>query len=156
AGGRPDRRGATVGIEESKAIVRRYLEEVWNQGRLAAIEELVAPTFVLHDNPYAAALPGPAGVRQIYAEQSAGFPGQHYTIEDIFAEGDRVAVRATFRFTHGVALAGAPPTGKRVAVRDINLYRVMDGKIVEQWWAYDVAGMLQQLGVAPPSESSGR
>src|SRR5215467_11913339 len=135
-----------MGIEDNKAIVRRYLEEVWNHGHLAAIDELVAPTFVLHDNPYAEDRPGPAGVRQIYAEQIAGFPDQHYVIEDIFAEGDRVAVRATFRFTHGVALAGAPPTGKRVAVRDINLYRVVDGKIVEQWWAYDVAGLLQQLG----------
>jgi steroid delta-isomerase-like uncharacterized protein len=145
-----------VGIEENKAIVRRYLEEVWNQGRLAAIDELVAPTFVLHDNPYVANLPGPAGVRQIFTEQSASFPDQHYTIEDVFAEGDRVAVRATFRFTHRVAVAGAAPTGKRVAVRDINLYRVVGGKIVEQWWAYDASGMLQQLGVAPPSESDKR
>jgi steroid delta-isomerase-like uncharacterized protein len=145
-----------MGIEENKAIVRRYLEEVWNQGHLAAIDELVAPGFVLHDNPYAADLPGPMGVRQIYAEQCAGFPDQHYTIEDIFAEGDRVAVRATFRFTHRVAVVGAAPTGRRIAVRDINLYRVVDGKLVEQWWAYDVSSMLQQLGVASPSESEER
>jgi steroid delta-isomerase-like uncharacterized protein len=140
-----------MGVEENKAVVRRYLEEVWNQGRLAAIDELVAPTFVLYDNPYSDNAPGPAGVRQLYAQQSAGFPDQHYTIEDIFAEGDRVAVRATFRFTHRVAVAGAPPTGKRIAVRDVNLCRVVDGRIAEQWWAYDVSGMLEQLGVRFPS-----
>src|SRR5437763_1246412 len=112
-----------MGAEENKAVVRRYLEEVWNQGRLAAIDELVAPTFVLHDNPYPDDRPGPEGVRQVYAQQSASFPDQHYRIEDIFGEGDKVTVRATFCFTHRVAVAGAPPTGKRIATRDLNIYR---------------------------------
>jgi steroid delta-isomerase-like uncharacterized protein len=134
-----------VAAEENKRIVRRYLEEVWNQGQLALVDELVAPGFVLHDNPYLDDAPGPEGVRKAYAQQSASFPEQHYRIEDMFAEADRVAVRATYNFTHGVGVAGVPPTGRRIAVRDINLYRVVDGQLVEQWWAYDVAGMLEQL-----------
>jgi steroid delta-isomerase-like uncharacterized protein len=134
-----------MATEENKRIIRRYLEEVWNHGRLAVVDELVAPGFVLHDNPYPDDLPGPAGVRQAYAQQSASFPEQHYIIEDIFAEADRVAVRATFCFTHSVDVDGVPPTGRRIAVRDINLYRVVGGQLVEQWWAYDVSGMLERL-----------
>jgi steroid delta-isomerase-like uncharacterized protein len=147
--------GLSVAVEANKAVVRRYLEEVWNQGHLAAIDELVAPTFVLHDNPYPDDAPGPAGVRSAYAQQSASFPDQHYAIEDIFAEGDKVAVRATYSFTHRVAVAGVSPTGQRIAVRDINLYRVVDRQIVEQWWAYDVDGMIRQLGVPADSEQAG-
>jgi steroid delta-isomerase-like uncharacterized protein len=145
-----------VSAEANKAVVRRYLEEVWNQGNLAAIDELVAPTFVLHDNPYPDDAPGPAGVRSAYAQQSASFPDQHYTIEDIFAEGEKVTVRATYSFTHRTEVAGVPPTGKRIAVRDLNVYRVVDQQIAEQWWAYDVAGMLQQLGVSSGTEQAGR
>ena len=134
-----------MSVEENKAIVRRYLEEVLNQGRLAAIDELVAPNFVLHDNPYPDDAPGPAGVRNACVHQSASFPDQHYTIEDIFGEGDRIAVRATYHFTHSVEVAGVPPTGRRIAVRDLNLCRVVDRQLVEQWWAFDVSGMLEQL-----------
>ena len=73
-------------------------------------------------------------------------------LEDMIAEGDKVAVRFTLRGTHGGDLMGIPPTGKPVAVTGIDINRIADGKIAERWANFDALGLMQQLGVIPTPE----
>jgi predicted ester cyclase len=79
----------------------------------------------------------------------AGFPDGRTTIEDLIAEEDRVTKRWAYQGTHTHEWNGIPPTGKRVTVTGITIYRLEGGKIAECWWGYDVLGLLQQLEVAP-------
>jgi steroid delta-isomerase-like uncharacterized protein len=78
-----------------------------------------------------------------------GFPDFNLTVEDIVAEDDKVAKRWVFQGTHSGEFAGIPPTGKRVIMRGITLYRLTRGKVSELYWNYDVFGLLQQLGAIP-------
>jgi predicted ester cyclase len=77
------------------------------------------------------------------------FPDVRMTVEDGFAEGDKVVVRWTGRGAHTGELMGIPPTGKQVTVTGIDVYRVAGGKLVERWGEFDQMGMMQQLGVVP-------
>ena len=78
----------------------------------------------------------------------AAFPDGKFDIEDVLADGDRVAVRQTFRGTHNGDFLGIAPTGRKVAVSAMVVYRVLGRQIAECWWNADVLGLLQQLGVA--------
>jgi predicted ester cyclase len=134
--------------EENKAIVRRFVDVVQNAGDLTALDELAAPGYVNHSAP-----PGlPAdreGIKQMTAMFRQAFPDGRMTIEDMLAEGDRVATRKTFRGTHRGELLGIPPTGLPVAIGLIDIVRVVDGKVVESWSEVDNLHLLQQLGVHP-------
>lgn len=137
-----------ITIEDNKALVRRYLEEVFNQRNLAAIDEFLAPDQVDHTLP--ANLPATtAGTRQATAMFLRAVPDLRVTIEDIIADGDRVAVRFTSRGTQRGAFGPIPPTGRQIAVSSYLIARVADGKIVEQWGLDDQLGMLGQLGLIP-------
>ena len=139
-----------MSLEENKAVLRRYFEEVWNQGRLELLDELVAPSYENHD-PAVPGLPrGPEGLTPIIAGFRAAFPDLHVTIDDQIAEGDKVVTRYTMRGTHQGAFMGLPPTGKHMAVSGIQIERVVQGQIVEHWRKSDDLGMMQQLGALPP------
>jgi predicted ester cyclase len=129
----------------NKAIVRRYIEQVFNESRPDLIEEFLAQEFDSHTE----LAPGPEGVKQFYAMSVAAFPDQQTTIEDVIAEGDKVVVRATFRATHQGDLFGIPPTGRSVTMPWISIYRLANGKIVEHWYEDDQMGLMQQLGAVP-------
>ena len=88
-------------------------------------------------------------VKQIFAALRAGFPDFQTTIEDLIAEGDKVAGRISWQGTHKGELMGIPPTGKHVKVTEMQIYRMTNGKIVERWVESDVLGMMQQLGIIP-------
>jgi steroid delta-isomerase-like uncharacterized protein len=136
--------------EENKAVLRRYFEEVWNEGHLELLDELVAPSYENHD-PAVPGLPrGPQGLRPIIAAFRAAFPDLQVTIEDQIAEDDKVVTRYTMRGTHQGEFMGRPPTGKPMAVSGIQIERVVHGQIVEHWRKSDDLGMLQQLGALPP------
>jgi steroid delta-isomerase-like uncharacterized protein len=72
----------------------------------------------------------------------------HFTVEDLIAEGDKVVGRWTFRGTHRGDFMGIPPTGKKVSIMGIAIYRIARGKIAEAWVAWDAMGLMHQLGVA--------
>jgi steroid delta-isomerase-like uncharacterized protein len=135
--------------EENKAIVRRSFEEVWNQGKLVAADEIYDASFVAHGLGVELP-PGPEGFKQFVSVYRSAFPDLHFTIEDQFAEGDRVVVRWTARGTHKGELMGIPATGKPVVVTGIDIYHIHSGKAVESWANWDALGMMQQLGVIPP------
>ena len=130
----------------NKAGIQRYIEEVWNKGNLAVAEEVFAPTFVDHDPRY----PGIVSLdhlKQFFTAFRAAFPDLRTNVEDLLAEGDKVLLRYSWTGTHKGEFLGIAPTGKRVMVMGLALYRFADGKVVEAWANADDLGLLRQLGV---------
>ncbi len=95
-----------MSVEEHKAIARRLYEEVWNQGNLAAANELLAPTYVAHDPGTPGRPNGIEGEQQTASLYRSAFPDLHFTLEDVLAEGDEVAVRFTASSTHPQSVDG--------------------------------------------------
>ena len=139
-----------MSLESNKLLAQRVWEEVWHQGQLSRIDDLFTTDFVRHD-PGGRELQGTEQNRQFIGSLRAAFPDVHYTVEDQIAEGDKVVVRYRFRGTHLGAFQGMPPTGKQVTYTGILIYRIVDGKIAEQWTEFDLLGLLRQLGVLPNS-----
>lgn len=135
--------------EENKAIIQSAVE-AFNQGDIEAVDRLFAPDYVDHD-PSRASLPsGPESVRQAWSMLRAAFPDFRVTVDDMIAEGDRVAVRGVASGTHRGELMGIPPTGKRVRVALIDINHIENGRLVERWGETDMLGMMRQLGAIPP------
>lgn len=132
-------------VEESITLVRRMYEEGWNQGKLEIIDEICAPDY-LGVGPYGDER-GPESVKRGVANRRSAFPDIHVTIEDVFAAGDKVVARLTFRGTHQGEFQGVQPTNKEVTWSGIWIYRVANGKFIERWHNYDMLGLMQQLGV---------
>ncbi len=145
---RPRRRAATP---TPRAVVRR-LHEIWTTGDLDAVPEVYAPDFVGHF-PESSHLPrrlGLDGAREGIRRAKTAFPDWREDVEEMVAEGNRVVTRYTSHGTHRGRFSGAPdlaPTGRAIAVREMSLYRVAKGKVVEQWCLLDERHRLQQLGV---------
>jgi steroid delta-isomerase-like uncharacterized protein len=137
-----------MSAEKNKTLVRHFVEEVQSAGNIDAIDELCSPEFVNHSAP-----PGvPSnceGVKQLTAMFRQAFPDSYFTVEDMIAEGEKVATRKTFHGTHQGTFMGIPPTGQQVSIGLIDVVRVADGKVVEHWSMGDNLGMMQQLGVIP-------
>ena len=137
-----------MSTEENKALMRRLYEEVWNQGNMATVDELLAADYVLHDPAHQ--VRGPEGFKAYVSAFRAAFPDLYATVEDQVAEDDRAAMRFSVIATHKGEFQGIPPTGKQITLSGINIQRFVDGKIAENWVSLDALGMLQQLGVIPP------
>jgi steroid delta-isomerase-like uncharacterized protein len=132
----------------NRAVVRRLYEEAFNRGRLEVLDELAGPDFVSHNAPGAPA-PGAEGVKATVTMTRARFPDRRYELQDVLAEGDRVAVRWEMRGTNTGQHPGAPPpTGRPVVVSGFAFYRLEGGLLREQWAAVDRLDILQQLGQA--------
>jgi predicted ester cyclase len=128
-------------------------EEGMNQKKLDVFDEVLAPTYVNYNFPTPA--PGPEGFKLVLGMFLQAFPDIHETTEDVIAEGDKVAARGYFTGTHNGEFMNIPATGKQVRVPYIAMYRVENGKIVENWVQMDMLGMTQQLGVIPQPEQAG-
>jgi steroid delta-isomerase-like uncharacterized protein len=137
-----------MSTEDNKNLVRRYMEVDVNEANIEAANELVTRDFLFHF-PGSPAPMDRAGLAQTTLLFHAGFPDQHTTVDDILAEGDKVAARFTFRGTQTGAFQGIPPTGKAVTMNGMAIWRIADGKIAEHWVLFDALGMMQQLGVIP-------
>lgn len=131
--------------ERNKAQVRRVIEEIYNRGDLAVVDEVTVDDLVIHAS--SGDIRGREGVKQYVAALRAGFPDLHLTIEDQIAEGDMVVTRWTARGTHEGAFQGIAPTGHAVCVAGTDIDRIVDGRTVECWAHVDELGMMQQLGV---------
>lgn len=141
---------------ENKAIARRFVQEGFNTGNLAAVGEYIGPNFVNHD-PGTPPLPsGPEGYKQLVTMYRTAYPDLHLSVEDLLAEGDKVVVRWTARGTNTGELMGISPTGKQITVTGISIFAITGGKVVEQRTTWDTLGMLQQLGVVPKPGQGGK
>lgn len=135
----------------NKAIVRRYLEEVFNQGRHDLVGEFLADDFELH---FSGLAPGLEAVQQWYGTMSTAFPDGQLTIDDLVAEGDKVVVRTTLNGTQQGEMQGIPATGRSVSSPSITIFRLANGKLAEGWIVADNLGFMQQLGVIPTPEAA--
>jgi steroid delta-isomerase-like uncharacterized protein len=138
---------ADMPAEENRAVVMRYIEEVWNRHDLDAIDGLVSSEYVNHAASTEEYRHG--GARRIWEWILSVFPDHRFDVEDVAADGETVAVRGTMEGTHEGELMGIAPTGKRVAAQQSHWFRVVDGKLAEHWAVRDDLVMLQQLGVMP-------
>lgn len=135
-------------LDTNKAIARRLLLEPFGEGRLEAIDELVAPGYVGYDSAMPDPILGPDGLKRAARGYREAFTGLSIVIEDEVAENDRVVTRWTARGTHGGELFGLQPTGLDVTVSGVTISRIRDGKVVEAWTSWDTLGALLQLGAA--------
>jgi len=140
-------KGGDLMSAENKALVRRYFEAI-DRGELALIDELFAPTYVRHD-PHAPEVKGVEALKRHIRMVYTASPDLRHTIEDMVAEGDTVAARLTSRGTQTGDFQGIVPTGKQFTVNGMDLFRIVNGKIEEQWTNLDLLGVLQQLGAIP-------
>jgi steroid delta-isomerase-like uncharacterized protein len=136
-------------IKENKAQVTRLIEECWNNlATLPGIDEILVPEFVFNY-----AFPGMTPSRDTYKQvmkiYAQGFPDWNTKIDDMFAVGDKVAVRSTNTVTHTGDFMGFPPTGNKATATMISIFRIKDGKIVEEWSVANQLLIMQQLGLIP-------
>lgn len=121
-----------MSTEENKAIVRRWSEELFNQGHLEVADEIVAPTYRRHDPGDPFVVEGPEDLKRLVCMLRAHVPDLHINVEDVIAEGDKVVTRYT---------------GALGTLSGIQIFRLVDGKIVESWANRDDLGALRQRGV---------
>jgi predicted ester cyclase len=122
-------------------LVRRWYEEVWNQGRLDVCDELFTPNYRHPGQP----LPGPIGPKRVVDSYRRAFPDIRFTIEDMIADGPRVASRLTFRGTHLGVLDDLAPTGRTVEVRAIGIFHVEGDRLAKHWGLFDENALRRQL-----------
>ena len=130
---------------ENKTLVRRWFAEVWNQGRVAGIDEMLADRAVVHG--LGADLHGLAEFKRFHSAYRNAYPDIAIHIEDLVAEGDMVAVRWSASGTHRGDELGFPATGRHVQFSGMVFVRVEERNLVEGWNNFDQLGMFQQLGV---------
>jgi steroid delta-isomerase-like uncharacterized protein len=135
-----------MSAEENVATLRRLVAAM-NQDDLARVApEVYASGFERHDLSGAQpGVRGAAGVTNFIAAARAGMPDLHYEIDDIFGDGDRVAMRFTMRGTHRGEVLGYPPTGRRLSMSGMNIYRFEGGRIAESWQLFDLPGLIRQI-----------
>src|SRR3712207_1147619 len=122
-----------MSAEENKAMVRRFVEEVWNKGNLSVIVEVGSPEWVEHDPDRPEELRGLGDAKRRVEEVRNAFPDLHVTLEDLIAEGDKVVSRWRARGTHQGELLGIPPTSRQVEFTGMRIQRISGGKLVETW-----------------------
>lgn len=137
-----------MSAESNKILVRRMFEEDLNTDNRAKGAEFFAPDFFDHTNP-PGMQHGIDGHDALVRLLRSAFPDAKWTIEDVFAEEDRVCIRVVMTGTHKGDFFGIPPTGKAVTQPGIHILRIANGKIAEHWGRNDDMGLMRQLGVVP-------
>ena len=130
--------------EKNKALVRKFFEEAWGKGNLAAVAEFMATDYVAHHVP-SGLPPGAEGLKQLIAAYRTAFPDLKSNLNDIFGKGDRVAFRWSVSGTHLGDWFGVSPTGDHVATTGITIFRIDGGKVVEGWTSIDLNPSEEEL-----------
>jgi steroid delta-isomerase-like uncharacterized protein len=129
-------------------LIRRIVEQAFNQGYLAAVDEVLAPGN--HTHITVGGIPnGPQGLKQLITSYRLAFPDLHCTVEDEIRGDDKIAAHWTMYGTHQGLFMGNPPTGKQIQAHGIIFAKLAEGRIVEYWMLIDQFGVLQQLGIIP-------
>ncbi len=129
---------------DTKAIVGRFIDEIFVQGRSESVDELLADDFVAHTWPSTGHPKD--DLKAAIDRTSKGLANPTFTIDDMIAEGDRVAVRLTTSATQVGEFMGIPPNGKTYRIEEIHVFRLRDGKVTEHWHQLDQMGLMKQLG----------
>jgi steroid delta-isomerase-like uncharacterized protein len=140
------RGGDAMTIDDVRRLITRYFDEVWNQGHLDALDELLTPDYLNH-NPSTPNPPrGPGGLKPIVAAMRDAVPDLHYHILDMVVAADKVAVFVHVTGTQTGPLFGLPATGKRIDVRQMQIEWLKDGRIWQHWRVTDELTLLRQIG----------
>jgi steroid delta-isomerase-like uncharacterized protein len=134
-----------MSVEDNKAAVRRFYQEVINGRNPDALDELLVPDGVDHTFGNQSTQQAKGFFAMVYQ----AFPDLHAEVHDVIAEGDLVAVRSTYTSTHQGEFLGIPATGKQTTTNGVEYFRMQDGKQVEHWGGPDMFSFLVQLGVMP-------
>ena len=137
-----------MATQSNRALMQRFTQFI-NTASEELAGELISPDAVFHVPGRAEPMRGPAGYLAIIGMMRGGFPDIQWTLEETIAEGDKVAARFTMRGTHKGSFYGVPPTGKKIEVKAMNIYRFSNGKILEEYGQPDLLGLLQQIGAVP-------
>ena len=140
-------------LDQNKTIAKRFIQEVFVKADEHAVDELTAPDFVPHSWP--GVEPGVESLKQAQRRVAAGLEDARMTIEDVIAEGDKVAVRLISHGRHVGEFMGMPASGKEYDISEIHIFRIADGKVAEHWRDADMLGMLRQLGAMPTPAAAG-
>ena len=130
---------------QNKEIVKRYWEGKWNERRPEILDELQTPDVQYHSTSMQ--MNGIEEYKQAYNHYLSAFHDTNITIGELIAEGDKVMSRVTLSAVHKGELPGIPPTGKTLTVSAFTVFRLVDGKIAEEWESLDELGMMMQLGM---------
>src|SRR4249919_1422038 len=134
--------------EANKLVMRRFTEFINTASEKLAVD-LISPDAIFHVPGRPEPMRGPVGYLAIIGMMRGGFPDIQWALEEMVAEGDKVAARFTMRGTHKGIFFGVPPTGNKIEVKAINFYRLRDGQFVEETGVPDLLGLLQQIGAMP-------
>jgi steroid delta-isomerase-like uncharacterized protein len=145
AGLAPAKESNAMTVQDNKTLIRRLIDEVANTGDLDRADALVDADSVDHA-ALATQAPGLAGFKQGVAMLRAAFPDLRIAIEEILADGDKVAARLTLRGTHRGPFAGLPASGKQATWAAMSIWRIAGGKVVERWLLPDAPSLQRQLG----------
>jgi steroid delta-isomerase-like uncharacterized protein len=152
---RPRKGEGAIARGENRALIRRYYDELWNEWNLGVADEIIAPEITFRGS-LAVTVSGVEGFKSYVTLVRNAFPDFHNTIEEMIAEGDRVAARLTYRATHRGELFGVAATGSEVTYAGAAMFRIRSGKIVHGWVLGDMLGLMRQLGaVSDPSRPRG-
>ncbi|SKC74330.1 ester cyclase [Paraburkholderia hospita] len=137
-----------MSAEQNKQVMHRFVEFI-NTANKELAEELVSREAVFHVPGRSEPVRGPEGYLDIIGMMRSGFPDIQWSLEEMIAENDKVAARFIMHGTHQGAFFGVPPTGKKIQVQAMNIYRLKDGKFVEERGQPDLLSLLQQIGAVP-------
>lgn len=134
--------------ETNKVTMHRFVEFI-NTANEKLAEELISIDAIFHVPRQLEPMRGPAGYLTIIGMMRAGFPDIQWVLEDMVVEGEKVAARFTMRGTHQGMFFGVPPSGRKIVVPAMNIYRLSNGKFIEEYGQPDMLGLLQQIGALP-------
>jgi len=134
-----------MSTEENRALLQRYIEDVWDKQNPAAVDDFLAPNYKRYRSPTTTPLTREEQ-KQLLSQFRAAFPDIQLTVEEVIAEDNRVAFRSTIRATHQGELFGIAPTGRQITVGLVDVIHIENGKFVEQWGGPDLLDLVRQLG----------
>ncbi len=136
-----------MNADDNKQLVRRFIDEIFAAGRIEAIDELVAPDFMSHTWGFTD--DGRQKLKAATEHVHASLSDVAFSVEDLVAEGDRVAARVTSSATAIGDFMGVPAAGKHYTIGELHLFRIRDGMVAEHWHYHDGLGLMRQLGALP-------
>lgn len=136
-----------MSLQANQRLIERYFEEVWNQGKVEVLDELLTSDYLNHSPGLPNPQPGPAGLKPIVLHIRDGIPDLHYAIEDLVVGADRVAAFVRLTGTHSGDFFGIAPTGKAIDVRQMQIEWIRDGRICQHWRITEDLKLMRQLGV---------
>ena len=140
-------------MAENARMIRRWFEQVWNQGLEEAVDAMCAKDVIGHGQAqHGTDIHGPEHFKQFMRVLRGAFSDIHIEIHDTIEQGDKVVARWTTTMKHTGPFLDVPPTGKQVSVNGISIQRWAGGKIIEGWDGWDQLGLLVQLGAAPQAK----